>query len=151
VSDDDLLELDFEVQAPAERAFRVWTQRAGLWWPKAHTIGGDPESIVFEGGVGGRILERGRDGVEHEWGEITAWDEPNELAFRWVHVFDPAQATNVTLSFLSDGATTRIRLRQNGFAALGEPGQERRARTRGGWSTVLAAFARAAEPDDVAT
>ncbi len=140
----DTLVVEFEVRAPASQAFRVWTERAGLWWPKGHTVSGDPDSIVFEPGVGGRIVERGRDGSEHEWGEITAWDEPREIGFLWVHVFDRSQATRVVLTFAEVGSTTQVRLEQTGFAALGEAGDVRRERTWNAWGVVTSAFVAAA-------
>jgi uncharacterized protein YndB with AHSA1/START domain len=145
VNDADTLVVEFEVRAPVAHAFRVWTERAALWWPKGHTLSGDPASIVFEPGVGGRILERGRDGSEHAWGEITAWDAPHEVGFVWVHVFDRSQATHVVLTFAQDGPTTQVRLEQTGFAALGEPGVVRRERTWSAWAVVTSAFARAAD------
>jgi uncharacterized protein YndB with AHSA1/START domain len=148
VTDADTLVVEFEVRAPVSQAFRVWTERAGLWWPKGHTVSGNPESIVFEPGVGGRIVERGHDGSEHEWGEITAWDAPREIGFLWVHVFDRSQATRVVLTFAEVGTTTRVRLEQTGFAALGEAGVVRRERTWNAWGVVTSAFARAAEAEE---
>ena len=147
MTDQDGLVVEFEVRAPVEHAFRVWTRRAGLWWPRGHTVSGDPDSLVFEPEVGGRILERARDGSEHVWGEMTAWDEPSHLGFLWYHVFEPSQATHVSLTFEPVGATTHVRLEQTGFAALGEAGAERRARTWSAWGIVTSAFVHAAEAD----
>lgn len=144
----DALVVEFEVRASMEHAFRVWTQRAGLWWPRGHTVSGDPESIVFEPGVGGRIVERARDGSEHEWGEITDWDEPHTVGFVWVHVFDRSQATHVSLTFEPAGAATRVRLEHTGFAALGEAGAVRRERTSSAWGVVVVAFVADAEAED---
>jgi uncharacterized protein YndB with AHSA1/START domain len=149
VSPDDTLVVEFEVRASVEHAFRVWTRQAGLWWPKGHTISGDPDTIVFEPLVGGRIVECGRDGREHEWGEITAWDEPREVGFVWVHVFDRSQATRISLTFTPAGAVTKVRLEQVGFAALGEAGALRRERTSTAWGAVTAAFVGAAEAGPV--
>jgi uncharacterized protein YndB with AHSA1/START domain len=144
VTSDDALVVEFEVGAPVAHAFAVWTTRAGLWWPKGHTVSGDPASIVFEPAVGGRIVERGRDGSEHEWGEITAWDEPTQVGFLWYHVFDRSQATHVSMTFEPVGEGTHVRLVQSGFAALGPAGAERRARTTAGWGAVAGAFVLAA-------
>jgi uncharacterized protein YndB with AHSA1/START domain len=145
VTDPDPLVMEFEVRASTEHAFRVWTRSAGLWWPRGHTVSGDPDSIVFEPGVGGRIVERGRDGSEHQWGEITDWDEPHAVGFTWVHVFDRSQATHVRLTFVPDGSATRVRLEHTGFAALGEAGAVRRARTNSAWGAVTSAFVTDAE------
>jgi uncharacterized protein YndB with AHSA1/START domain len=149
VSDPDTLVVEFVVRAPVAHAFRVWTERAALWWPKGHTLSGDPASIVFEPGVGGRIVERGRDGSEHEWGEITAWDEPRAVGFLWVHAFDRSQATRVLLTFAESGSATQVRLEQSGFAALGEVGVVRRERTWSSWGVVTSSFVQAAETTDL--
>ncbi len=139
------LVVTFDVRSDADRAFQLWTMRTSLWWPKAHTISGDPASIVFEPYPGGRIFERGKDGAEHIWGEITHWDEPREVAFRWHLFFAPEQATHVAITFEADGEITHVRLSQTGFAKLGEAGQLRREATTNGWAATFAAFTAAAE------
>jgi len=150
VSEDGLV-VEFDVRAPVEHAFRVWTQRAGVWWPKGHTVSGDPDSVAFEPRVGGRIVERARDGAEHVWGEVTAWDAPRRVEFRWHLFFDRSQATHVAVTFADHGATTRVRLEQSGFASLGEAGAVRRERTLLSWGTVTTAYVDDAErnPSDV--
>ena len=104
-------------------------------------MSGDPESVVFEPYVGGRILERGRDNSEHVWGEITRWDEPHRIDFRWHLFFDPSEATSVSLTFEPIGESTRIRIEQTGFVALGTAGRLRREGNVGGWSAVSGSFA----------
>jgi uncharacterized protein YndB with AHSA1/START domain len=138
--DPDRLSLSFEVAAPVDHAFRTWTTRAGIWWPRGHTVSGDPESVVFEPYVGGRIVERGRDGSEHVWGEITRWDEPRRLDFRWHLFIDPSEATSVSLTFEPIRESTRIRIEQTGFAALGAAGRQRREGNVGGWTAVSGTF-----------
>jgi len=144
---DDSLVVEFDVRASVEHAFAVWTQRAGTWWPKGHTVSGDPDSVRFEPRVGGRIVERARDGAEHVWGEVTAWDAPSRVEFLWHLFFDRSQATRVALTFTEDGPTTRVRLEQTGFAALGDAGAVRRERTQLSWGTVTSAFVGDAESD----
>ena len=141
IPDPDRLTLSFEVAAPVDRAFRTWTTRAGIWWPRGHTVSGDPESVVFEPYVGGRIVERARDNSEHVWGEITRWDEPHRIDFRWHLFFDPSEATSVSLTFEPIHDSTRIRIEQTGFAALGTAGRQRREGNIGGWSAVSGNFA----------
>ena len=68
------LVLDFEVGCEPETRFDVWTARFGDWWPRGHSVSGDPVDIVLEPRVGGRIYERLDDGREIEWGEVTAWE-----------------------------------------------------------------------------
>ena len=51
----DPLRMSFDVACPAEHAFRVWTSRFGQWWPADHTVTGQPELVILQGGVGGKI------------------------------------------------------------------------------------------------
>ena len=69
--DDEPLRLSLDVDCAPEDAFAVWTERFSLWWPADHTVTGDPALVALEPRLGGRIYERGADGTEHEWGEIT--------------------------------------------------------------------------------
>ncbi len=38
---------------------------------------------MLETALGGRIYERTPTGVEHEWGEVTVWEPPTRLGYRW--------------------------------------------------------------------
>lgn len=137
----DPLVVDFEVNAPVEHAFATWTQQIRRWWPTDHTITRDPGAeIVFEPRVGGRILERGPDGVEHQWGEVTAWDPPSTVSYLWHIFFDRSEATEVTVSFTPDVSRTRVRIEQTGFERLGETGIVRKERTHMAWAVVTAAY-----------
>jgi hypothetical protein len=49
--------------------------------------------------IGGRIYERTRDGTEIDWGEITVWEPPTRLAYRWHIRRDRADATDVEIPF----------------------------------------------------
>jgi hypothetical protein len=52
--------LDYSV----EHAFATWTERFSSWWPRGHSVSGDPAAVTLEPRVGGRIFERTRDGEE---------------------------------------------------------------------------------------
>lgn len=105
------LTLSFDVECAPRHAFDVWTNRFGQWWPRGHTVSGDPETIVLEPHVGGRIYERGPDGAEIDWGEITEWDPPGRLAYHWHIRRDRTEATNVELTFVDAGdGSTRVEI-----------------------------------------
>lgn len=54
-------------------AFRRFTGEFNEWWPRAtHSIGGKRvKRLVFEGHVGGRIIEELDDGRRFQWGRVT--------------------------------------------------------------------------------
>jgi len=138
------LVVEFEVDATPAQAFDLWTRRCATWWPRSHTVSGDPTAIVFEPRSGGRILERAAGGVEHAWGTVVDWQPPTRLRYRWHLFFAPAQATEVEVTFTALGAGTAVRLEQRGFERLGDAGPARRARTGRAWGTIGAHFTRAA-------
>ena len=102
------LRLSFEVACPVDHAFSVWTEQIGRWWPKDHTVSGaDDAEVIMEAGVGGRVYERTSDGVERDWGEVRQWDPPESLVYLWHIGQDRAEATEVQIRFLAQGAEPR--------------------------------------------
>ena len=133
------IRIAFDVAAPPEHAFEVWTARISQWWPADHTVTVEADlTVVLEGRAGGRIFERTRDGVEHDWGEVTVWDPPTRLAYLWHLRRDRAEATEVEIHFVDRGdATTRVEIEHRGWERLGAEGESWRDRNHGGWSTLL--------------
>ena len=141
----DALELEFDVAAPTQHAFEMWTARIDLWWPRGHTVSRDQAAaIVLEPRPGGRIFERTPDGAEHPWGEVLEWEPPNRLVYLWHLMFDRSQATEVEVTFTDRGDATAVRIRQTGFERLGAAGAARRERTRAGWQAVVSHYRPAA-------
>ena len=136
------LRISFEVGCSASHAFEVWTSGIDTWWPNDHTVTGRSDlTVVIEHGVGGRIFERTSDGAEHDWGQVTLWDPPNRLAYRWHLGQDVADATEVDIRFLSQGMdSTRVEIEHRGWERLGVVAQERRLQNRTGWDSLLPYF-----------
>ncbi len=133
------LRLSFEVACSAEHAFTTWTSRIAAWWPADHTVTGEPGiQVVLEPGVGGRIYERTPGGIEHDWGEVTAWEPPSRLAYLWHLRADRRQATDVEIRFTPVGQNaTRVQIEHTGWERLGDRAHEGRERNHGGWRTLL--------------
>jgi hypothetical protein len=138
----DPLRISFEVACSAEHAFTVWTSGLSSWWPRDHTVTGQPDlTVVLQARVGGRIYERTRDGAEHDWGEVTVWEPPKQLSYLWHLQRDRADATEVEIRFLSQGGdTTRIEIEHRGWDQLGGDAEQWRDRNRIGWSSLLPHF-----------
>jgi hypothetical protein len=144
------LRMSFDVACSVEHAFTVWTSRIGAWWPPDHTVTGQPGlDVVLQGGVGGRIYERTADGAEHDWGEVTVWKPPTQLAYLWHIGRDRVTATEVEIRFVAQGdATTRVEIEHRGWEQLGNAAEEWRDRNLGGWQTLLPHYLAAIEKRD---
>ena len=131
------------VGVPIERAWEVFTAGIGAWWPvEMFSVGMErTRDVVFEGHPGGRIYERWDDGTEKPWGEVEAWDPPKLVRFTWHPNEDRPAATEVEVTFSSEGDATNVRLEHRGWARLGEVGAESRGRYDAGWVKVLDRYA----------
>jgi hypothetical protein len=132
------------VKVPQDVAWRMFTERMGTWWPLAtHKIGkAKAVDAVIEPRVGGRWYERGDDGSTCDWGRVLSW----EISADWQ--YDPKLKTEVEVRFISDGKDgTRVELEHRHLDRYGARRDEMRGifDSEGGWSGLLASFARAAE------
>lgn len=125
------------LDAPLARAFEVWTEDVGRWWPLAELSVGkaDATGCFIEPGVGGRLYETTRAGGEHLWGRVAVWEPPRRLAYSWHPQVDLSERTMVLIMFTPLApARTRLSLTHSGW----QPGQEeRRTRYHAGWEGVL--------------
>src|SRR5215470_422071 len=133
------------VNAPQERAFRIFTEFFGGWWPSTHHIGKQPyETAILEGKLGGRWYERATDGTECEWGRVLAWDPPAKVVLSWnlqpdwTYDPNPAKASEVEVRFISEsGATTRVELEHRNLERHGEGVQKMRDSVKEGWGQIV--------------
>ena len=143
----DPLRLSFVIACAPDHAFDVWTTKFTHWWPSGHSASGDPGTVVtLEPGLGGRIFERTPDGVEIDWGEVTAWEPPRRLGYTWHIGRERADATNVEVVFADAGhGTTELQIVHSGWERLGADGSAWRSANTAGWSALVPAFRVAAE------
>ena len=72
------------VEAPIERAFRVFTEGFGSFKPPEHNmLGVEIAETVFEPRVGGHLYDRGVDGSECRWARVLAYEPPERVVFSW--------------------------------------------------------------------
>ncbi len=139
------IRLTFDVECSVGHAFDVWTHQIAAWWPVDHTVSAEHDlEVVLEGRLGGRIFERRRNGLEHDWGKVTIWEPPNRLGYTWHLNRDRSDATEVEIRFLPAGSTTRVEIEHRGWERLGAEGLDWRDRNRGGWATLLPHYVAAA-------
>lgn len=127
------------VRCAVDAAFRTWTEQINTWWPKEHSRSGDPgTTVLMENRVGGRLYERTPDGVEHDWGRITAWDPPHHFAYHWYLGSGPEQPTRVDVHFVADGQDgTRVEVSHRGPELIGELWSRNSHAYDAAWDKVL--------------
>ena len=73
-----------EVEAPIERAFKVFTEDFGQFKPREHNLLAAPiAETVFEPRVGGYVYDRGTDGSECRWARVLAYEPPHRVLLTW--------------------------------------------------------------------
>jgi uncharacterized protein YndB with AHSA1/START domain len=139
------------VEAPVERAFKVFTEDFDRIKPREHNmLGVDIEETVFERRAGGRIYDRGVDGSECQWARVLVFDPPDRVVFawdispQWQIESDPAKASEVEVSFIAETPErTRVVLEHRNLDRHGEGWESERDGVggEGGWPLYLQRFA----------
>src|SRR5215212_6529880 len=135
------------VRCSVDKAFRTWTEQINAWWPKKHSRSGHPGTSIFmESLVGGRIYERTPEGVEYEWGKVTAWEPPRHFAYHWYLGSSPEQPTRVDVHFVAEGdGSTRVDVSHRGPELVGELWSRTSSIFDSAWEGVLPAYAAACD------
>jgi uncharacterized protein YndB with AHSA1/START domain len=140
------------VECAQERAFHVFTEQMGAWWPlDLHSIAVDDrdgavkaEAVVVEGREGGRIYEVMSDGAEGSWGTILAWEPPSRLVIAWKPNTNDNPPTELEIRFTPRGERTRVDLEHRGWERLGELAKAARTSYGEGWVRTLERYSVAA-------
>ena len=139
------------VNAPAEQAFRVFTERFGDFKPPEHNLlAAAITETVFEAHVGGHIYDRAVDGSECRWARILAYEPPARVVFtwdispQWQVETDPELTSEVEVWFVAEGPDrTRVELEHRHLDRHGPGWQSVRDSIDGdqGWPLYLARYA----------
>ena len=138
------------VEAPLDRAFRVFTASMGSWWPREHHIGKAAlKDCVIEPKVNGRWYELGDDGSTCEWGKVLAWDPPRRLLLAWQlnaeFKYDPSLVTEVEVTFtLLSPKLTQVDFEHRNLERFGEAAERLQGAMGTGWGQILESYKRTA-------
>jgi len=114
--------VSIRVKATPQRAFEAFTREIGLWWKPNGLFAFTPRSpgrMAFEGGVGGRLVEKLDNGIVFQIGEISDWKPGEFLAFGWRQAsFKQDQSTRVEVSFEAVGQETRVTINHLGWDSV---------------------------------
>jgi uncharacterized protein YndB with AHSA1/START domain len=139
------------VEAPIERAFRVFTEDFDRIKPREHNmLGVDIAESVFEPQEGGRIYDRGVDGSECQWARVLAYEPPHRVVFswdispQWQIETNLERTSEVEVSFIPETPTrTRVELEHRNLDRHGDgwEGERDGVGSEGGWPLYLQRFA----------
>jgi uncharacterized protein YndB with AHSA1/START domain len=135
------------VEAPIERAFRVFTEDFGSFKPPEHNLlGVEIAETVFEPREGGHLYDRGVDGSECRWARVLAYEPPDRVVIswdispQWQIETDPARTSEVEVRFLAEAPDrTRVELEHRNLDRHGEgwEGVREGVGGEGGWPLYL--------------
>jgi len=139
------------VEAPVERAFRVFTEDYGRFKPPVHhLLEVEVAETVFEPRVGGFVYDRGVDGSECRWARVLAYEPPERVVIswdispQWRLETDPEKASEVEVRFIPEAPDrTRVELEHRNLERHGDGWEGIRAGVGGeeGWPFYLQRFA----------
>ena len=139
------------VEAPIERAFRVFTEDFGSFKPPEHNLlGVEIAETVFEPHVGGHLYDRGVDGSECRWARVLAYEPSERVVFSWdispawQIETDHERTSEVEVRFIAETPQrTRVELEHRHLERHGDGWEGVRAGVAGddGWPLYLRRFA----------
>jgi len=139
------------VEAPIERAFRVFTDDFGSFKPPEHNLlGVEIAETVFEPRVGGHLYDRGVDGSECRWARVLAYEPPERVVFSWdigptwQIETNHERTSEVEVRFIAETPQrTRVELEHRNLERHGDgwEGVRDGVSSDGGWPLYLRRFA----------
>ena len=150
-SEQTSIRTEIVVEAPRDRAFRVFVEQFDKVKPREHNmLAVDIAESVFEPQPGGRVYDRGVDGSECQWARVIAYEPPERLEFswdispHWQIESDLDRASEVEVRFVADSPErTRIELEHRHLDRHGDGWEGLREGVAGdqGWPLYLARYA----------
>ncbi len=133
-----------EVPCSKKKAFGVFVNDMGSWWPldkrsmsKVHS--GEPaKSLLIEPKLGGQIVEIGHDDTEHHWGTIKSYDPHDAISMDFHMGLPPENASLVEVRFTAlENERTRVELTHSNWEAFGEMAEMMRGGYGSGWVIIF--------------
>jgi hypothetical protein len=134
----DPIVFDYPLGVAPARAFDLWAQRIGEWWPPSYSRNSATlTGVTIEPRVGGRVYARHSDTGEHDWGRVVDWQPGRRLAHSWTLAQIEEAPSEVAVAFAADGDGCALHFAHGGW---NERNGEFRAKFRD-WRIILDAFA----------
>lgn len=130
---------DLWVPCPPDRAYELFTDRFGEWWPHDAYSPGPLAGIRLEPRVGGAVTMLLADGGAYALGEVLVWAPPHRYAQSFTLAQDPAHPSRLEVTF--EGAPhvggTRVRFAHGGWTPENVDGRARFSE----WDILLGRYA----------
>ncbi len=132
-----------EVPCSQEKAFGVFVNEMGSWWPldkrsMSMKSGKPAKSLRIEPKQGGKIVEIGHDDTEHLWGTIKSYDPHDSLSMDFHRGLPAEIASRVDVRFTALGnERTRVELNHSNWEAFGEMAEMMRGGYGSGWVIIF--------------
>jgi len=149
----ELLIVEQSVDVPIERAFAVFVDELGSWWPREYTLSRENlEEIGIDAKYDGQCFERGKDGAMAIWGTVLTVARPEHIVFAWQLSAERSPIDNIALASRVDirfvattPETTNVLVVHRDFPRHGPGWQKYRANmaSKSGWPKLIDHFAKA--------
>ena len=136
--DDDGLNKSVLLPCDQERAFSLFTDHIGEWWPPERRHLKDVQSILVL--TQEQFSEHGDDGRRVELGRVVDWEPPRRIVLDFYPGTDSAHPTAVVIQFVTEGEATRVLVEHRWGRASPELWGARVSAFRTSWEVVLAAL-----------
>lgn len=127
------------IDRPVDVVFKIFTEEIDLWWPEGYSIAGAGSTTYFEGGKGGRLIQRTPSGIEMTLGKVLAFDPPNRLVVTWRQALWEGE-TEIEVVFRDHRGGTKVDLEHRGWENLGKWATGFRQSYASGWVDILSKF-----------
>jgi len=135
--------LDYPLRVAPARAFEIYAQRIGEWWPAQYSRDAAGfTGVTIEPFVGGRVYARFRDGSDDDWGRVLTYEPGRRLRHTFTLAQPPETPSEIDVTFeaRSEGGCT-MHFAHGGW---NERNVALRAKFRE-WAVILDRFAALAE------
>lgn len=146
-----LIRTEVTVEAPIDRAFKVFTEDFGRFKPPEHNLlGVNIAETVFELREGGHVYDRGVDGSECRWARVLAYEPPDrvviswDISTQWQVETELDKTSEVEVRFVSESPDrTRVELEHRNLDRHGDgwEGMRESVDSEGGWELYLQRYA----------
>jgi hypothetical protein len=110
------------------------------WWDARYTANAETlQGVTIQPFVGGRVYATHSDLGEHDWGEVTAWENGRRLVHTFTLAQDPRHPSEVAVEFVPGeaGSGSTMRFVHGGWTEASAGAKEK----FGDWRIMLDRFA----------